>query len=185
MDGHLGCFLVLATVNSAAVNIGVHVSFEIKVFSGYIPRSGITGSGLPWWFRHKECACSIGDPDLNQSSHTLQHLLVVDFLMVAILTNVRWCLIIVLDFPNTWQLWASIHVPFGLHICSLEKCLFRSFAIFQLGCSFCCCYSAAWAVCIFWKLNPVSHIICKYFLPIHRVHFCLQYPLLYKSFKFD
>ena len=89
MDGHLGCFLVLATVNSAAVNIGVHVSFEIKVFSGYIPRSGITGSGLPWWFRHKECACSIGDPDLNQSSHTLQHLLVVDFLMVAILTNVR------------------------------------------------------------------------------------------------
>ena len=30
---HLGCFLVLAVVNSAAVNIGVHVSFQIRVFS--------------------------------------------------------------------------------------------------------------------------------------------------------
>ena len=27
-DGHLGCFDVLATVNSAAVNIGIHVSFS-------------------------------------------------------------------------------------------------------------------------------------------------------------
>jgi len=43
-DGHLGCFHVLATVNSAAMNIGVYVSFQIMVFSGYMPRSGIAGS---------------------------------------------------------------------------------------------------------------------------------------------
>ena len=41
VDGRLGCFHVLAIVNSAAVNIGVHVSFQIMVFSGYMPRRGI------------------------------------------------------------------------------------------------------------------------------------------------
>ena len=40
-DGHLSCFPVLAIVNSAAVNTGVHVSFQIIVFSGYMPRNGI------------------------------------------------------------------------------------------------------------------------------------------------
>ena len=43
-DGHLGCFHVSAIVNSAAMNIGVHVSFWIRVFSGYMPRNGIAGS---------------------------------------------------------------------------------------------------------------------------------------------
>ena len=41
VDGHLGCFHVLAIVNSAAVNNGIHVSFSILVSLGYIPRSGI------------------------------------------------------------------------------------------------------------------------------------------------
>ena len=44
VNGHLGCFHVLAIVNSAAMNIGVHVSFSILVSSGYMPRSGIAGS---------------------------------------------------------------------------------------------------------------------------------------------
>ena len=44
VDGHLGCFHDLAIVNSAAMNIRVHVSFWIMVFSGYMPRSGIAGS---------------------------------------------------------------------------------------------------------------------------------------------
>ena len=37
VDGHLGCFRVLAIVSSAAINIGLHVSFGIMVFSGYMP----------------------------------------------------------------------------------------------------------------------------------------------------
>ena len=44
VDGHLGCFHVLAIVNNAAVNNGIHMSFSILVSSGYMPRSGIAGS---------------------------------------------------------------------------------------------------------------------------------------------
>ena len=44
VNGHSGCFYVLATVNTAAVNTGMHVCFWIMVFLGYMPRSGIAGS---------------------------------------------------------------------------------------------------------------------------------------------
>ena len=37
-DGHLDCFCVLAVANSATVNIGVHTSFQIIFFPGYMPR---------------------------------------------------------------------------------------------------------------------------------------------------
>jgi len=43
VDGHLGCFHVMAIVNSAAMNIGVHVSFWIMVLFRYMPRKGISG----------------------------------------------------------------------------------------------------------------------------------------------
>ena len=43
VDRHLGCFHVLAIVNSAGA-IGVHVSFSIMVSPGYMPSSGVVGS---------------------------------------------------------------------------------------------------------------------------------------------
>ena len=44
VDGHLGCFHVLAIVNSAAMSIGIHAPFSILVSSDYMPRSRVAGS---------------------------------------------------------------------------------------------------------------------------------------------
>ena len=44
VDGHLGCFHVLAIVNSASMNNEIHVSFSTLVSSEYMPRSEIAGS---------------------------------------------------------------------------------------------------------------------------------------------
>ena len=43
-DGRLGCFHVLAIINSASMNIGVHVSLSDLVSLVCMPRSGIAGS---------------------------------------------------------------------------------------------------------------------------------------------
>ena len=54
VDGHLGCFHVLAIVNSAVMNKGIHVSLSISVSSGYMPRSGIAGHMVVLFLVFKE-----------------------------------------------------------------------------------------------------------------------------------
>jgi len=43
-DGNIGCFHVLAIVNSAVMNTGVHISLSVLVSSVCMPNSGIAGS---------------------------------------------------------------------------------------------------------------------------------------------
>ena len=90
VDGHLGYFHVLAIVYSAAKNNGIHVSLSVLISSGYMPRSGISGSSVssvqfslsvmsdslrPHESQHARPPGSYGDfiPSFSRNLHTVFH----------------------------------------------------------------------------------------------------------------
>jgi hypothetical protein len=105
VEGHLGSFQLLAIITRASMNIVEHVSLlPVGTSSAYMSRRGIAGSaGSTMSSFLRNCQTDFQSLQSHRqlrsvplSPHSHQHLLPPEFLILAILTDVRWDLRVVL-----------------------------------------------------------------------------------------